>query len=331
MNACQIEINMLPANEGDCLHIRFQSGEEWHNIVIDSGPAACASQFRALLDRIRKQQESLDLLCFSHIDDDHIKGAELTFSEPSFISSHIERIWINLPDSITSSTSGNMLSAYQNITVESAYKVFSYITARSIPCTTKVIAGDQMMIGDILITAVLPTPQRLEAYYQALEKDLEKLRQSKPFLFIGGTTSDTSPYNGSSISLMINADSGQLLFAGDAFAPDLAAAAQRYVGDKGFLLVKLPHHGSDRNINEKLLAALECRHFMISTQSTAYRPAQKTINLLADYGKACDDVTLYGNYVWPFIQKPAQGIEILTLPGRHSPINIGEVALFTEG
>lgn len=327
----KIEINMLPSNEGDCLHIRFRSGEEWHNIVIDSGPSACASQFRALMDRVRKQQEYVDLLCFSHIDDDHIKGAELTFSELSFNSSHIKQIWINLPDSVTSSTSGTKLSDYQNITVESAYKIFSYITARNIPCKTKVTAGDQMTIGDILITAVLPTPQRLEAYFKTFERELERLRQSKPYLFVGGTASDTSPYNASSISLMINADAGKLLFAGDAFASDLAAAAQSYVEEEGFLLVKLPHHGSERNISKDMLESLRCQYFLISTQSTAQRPAQKTVDLLAEYGKEHGGVGLYGNYVWPFIRKPDQGIEIQKLPTREKSVAIGEVILFTEG
>lgn len=331
MNAPKFEINMLPANEGDCLHIRFRSGEEWHNIVIDSGPGACASQFRTLMDQIRKQQEYVDLLCFSHIDDDHVKGAELTFSERSFNSSHIKRIWINLPDNITSSTAGSKLPTYQNITVESAYKIFSYITVRNIPCTTKVTTGDRMMIGDTVVTAVLPMLQRLEAYYHTIEKEMEKLRQDKPYLFIGGTPRDTSPYNGSSISLMIDTDFGKMLFAGDAFSSDLTVAAQNCAGDEGFLLVKLPHHGSDRNISTDMLDSLKCQNFLISTQSTAYRPAQRTVDLLAEYGKERGVVRLYGNYIWPFIRKPDQGIEIQKLPAREKSVTIGEVVLFTEG
>lgn len=331
MDSEKIEVNMLPVNEGDCLHIRFLSGGEWRNIVIDSGPSACASQFCLLLNQIRNKQEHVDLLCFSHIDDDHIKGAEMTFSEPSFDSSHIKLIWVNLPDSITSSDMSDQVSAYENITVESAYKIYSHIIARNIPCSTKVTAGDQITIGNIPITAILPTPQRLASYYRRFEKDLNQLRHSKPFLFISGTTGDTNPYNGSSLSLMLSTASGKMLLSGDAFASDLATAARNYALDDGFLLVKLPHHGSDRNVNEDLLEALKCQNYLISTHSTTYRPAQNTINLLANYGKTHDTVTLYGNYEWPFIQKPDQGIKIMKLPGSGYPITIGEVTIYSEG
>lgn len=330
MTLSKIEINMLPVNEGDCLHIRFQSNSTWHNIVIDSGPASCAFQFQSLIEHIRKQNEDVDLLCFSHIDDDHIKGAELTFSAPAFDSSHIKQIWMNLPDTIVSTCKKRKVSSYQNITVESSCKLFSLILAHNIPCKTKVIEGDSFDISNTAITAILPTTERLQSYYCSYEKDLEKVRQKYPHFPIGGRREDRNPYNGSSISLMMNTKYGKILFCGDAFASDLTKASINHADNDGFILVKLPHHGSDRNINEKLLKAFKCQNFLISTHSTIQRPAQNTINLLADYGKVYGDVSLYGNYEWPFIQTPNQGITITKLPNSNSPINIGNIKLFSE-
>lgn len=325
-----IEINMLPVHEGDCFHIHFMSEGAWHNIVIDSGPSASAAQFRTLMDQIRNRQEYVDLLCFSHIDDDHIKGAEMTFAEPSFDSTHIKQIWINLPDSITSSNTVTTLPPQQNITAESAYKIYSYITSRNIPCITEITAGIEMKIDNITVIAILPNKVRLAAYYRKFEKDFERLQQTKPYLFIGGEQSDSSPYNGSSISLILSTFAGRMLFTGDAFAPDLVNAVQHTTGDDGFILAKLPHHGSDRNINKELLDTLSCKHFLCSTHSTAYRPAQGTINLLADYGKTHDTVSLYSNYPWPFIQAPEHGLKIIELSDSKSPVRIGKVAIFTE-
>lgn len=326
-----IEINMLPADEGDCLHIRLLSGDTRYNVVIDSGPSACAFQFRTLIDQIRNREEDVDLLCFTHIDDDHIKGAEQTFSERTFDSSHIKQIWMNLPDSIVKSSVTVQLPDYQNVTVESACRLFSYITARKIPCATKVVSGDQITLGSTQITAILPQPGRLQAYYRAWEKEEERLRRRKQYFPIGGVRRDTSPYNGSSISLMVTTEHGKLLFAGDAFATDLAVAARSHAGEEGFTLVKLPHHGSDRNVSVDLLDALNCRNFLISTQSTAYRPAQNTIDLLAEFGKSHDGVLLFGNYSWPFIRKPAQGLEIIKLLTSTNPIRIAGITLYSEG
>lgn len=331
MDSGMIEINMLPVNEGDCLHIRFVAEGNWHNIVIDSGPSSSAIQFRTLMDQIRNRQEYVDLLCFSHIDDDHIKGAEMTFSELTFDSTHIKQIWINLPEYITVSNTGIKTPLQQNITVESAYKIYSHITVRNIPCVTKVTAGEELTIGGITIMAILPTTKRLNAYYRRFETDLAYLRKRKPHLFIGGDSGDINPYNGSSISLMLSTANGKMLFSGDAFAPDLVDAVQSTSEVDGFILMKLPHHGSDRNISIELLEVLSCRHFLCSTHSTVHRPAQNTINLLADYGKTHNGVFLYGNYLWPFIKVPAQGIKIVKLSDSKSPAVIGDAVLFSEG
>lgn len=321
-------INLLPAKEGDCIHIRFFSIDRWFNIVIDSGPGSCSSQFRTLLNQIHNKNENVDLLCFSHCDNDHIKAAEQVFSEPTFDSSHIKQIWLNVPNEIKSQH--EKLPTYQNITVEEAYKLYKLITARRIPCKTKIISGEQLMFGNISIVAVLPYEDSLNLFFEKFKNEMLTLKQKDKFIPIGGFRSDTSIYNGSSISLVLNTTQGDLLFTGDAFSADITKAAKEYVRSKGFLIVKLPHHGSDRNIDEKMLKTLNCNHFLISTQSSVYRPSQNTVNILARYGKEHNKVFIYGNYAWPFIRKPDNGIEIVKLPKSTNAISINEIKLFSE-
>ena len=61
-----------------------------------------------------------------------------------------------------------------------------------------------------------------------------------------------------------------MLFGADAHARVLADALKRYARRVGevrprFDLVKLSHHGSNANVSTKLLALIDCRRWLIST------------------------------------------------------------------
>ena len=95
-----VEINLLPVGNGDCIHIRIEDETGPHHIIIDSGPATAARKFRNLLKQISDAGENLDLLCFTHIDDDHIGAATKVFSDQQQSSDFIQRVWLNC-DSIS--------------------------------------------------------------------------------------------------------------------------------------------------------------------------------------------------------------------------------------
>ena len=71
-----IEIKVLQAHQGDCIWVRCIS-EKTVNIVIDAGTSTFKKGFRNLVKEINNKKERIDLLVFSHIDDDHIKGCLL--------------------------------------------------------------------------------------------------------------------------------------------------------------------------------------------------------------------------------------------------------------
>lgn len=68
-----IEMKVLQARQGDCIWIRCIS-DRIVNIVIDAGPSTFKKDFINLVEEIENCSEKIDLLIFSHIDDDHIKG-----------------------------------------------------------------------------------------------------------------------------------------------------------------------------------------------------------------------------------------------------------------
>lgn len=94
----EIEIEVLPANEGDCILIKAVK-EDIH-ILIDGGTAETYRNYlRARLNQLRNEGKKIDLLIVTHIDNDHIGGIiELlkengTNTNPKII--RIDNIWHN--------------------------------------------------------------------------------------------------------------------------------------------------------------------------------------------------------------------------------------------
>jgi len=289
------QINVLPAGVGDCIHLRFFSKGKWYNIVIDSGPKQYAEQFLNLLLRIGKNEEQVDLLCFTHIDDDHIQAAEAVFGSNKDIGKIIKKIWINIPAFEKERTEPLEPRVPEKISVKNALKLYRYIRwfemNSQLVCETRIQAGDSIDFGDVEVNVVLPYTDRLEkldAWWKKSdphEKTHEKISAVSP---------DRSETNGSSIVLRIDAHGQKMLFAGDAFAVDLYTMAKAQSVD--FDLVKLPHHGSRSNITLEMLEMMGCRRFIVSADGSRGRPARDAITLLGTYGEIKGDVTLYSNY-----------------------------------
>lgn len=300
----RVQINILPVSGGDCIHLRFQSADGWHNVIVDSGPSGTAGVFRSLLNQIKDHDESVDLLCFSHIDDDHIKGAERVFTSVGFDSSIIQKIWLNVPDdSIPEKTTNGI---YSTKTVSAANKLLQAIVNHNIPFESKVITGYKYSIGDAVIRVVLPTKNRLDRYYaewrEQIQKPLYRPQASHP---------DTSPTNGSSIALLCIIGEHQILLSGDAFHEDLTEVGNQYTNEQGFSMVKLPHHGSGANISEEMLKALKSKEFIISTKQTSQRPGIEAMNLISAYASCTGEVTIYGNYEWPRYNSGVPNVKIV--------------------
>ena len=303
------EINILPALHGDCIHLRFCSAGKWYNIVIDSGPAMHEQSFFKLMNRFKASEEQLDLLCLTHMDDDHILAVKNYLGNPKRDSSFIKHVWINVPDDEIEAAKSIIPSSVCTTGAKKASKLYGFIYNRQIPHSTKIQRGQTMYFGDVLVQAVLPTPERLDEYFEEWRRQKEQKAKSKP---TSANDDDDSAANGGSIALFVWAMGQKMLFSGDAFAPDLKEVAEKWAGD-GFDLVKLPHHGSNANISDEMLEAMKCRRFIISANGTMDRPTQKTVDILGGYGSKHGEVTLYGNYHWRGIKKKdGVTIELLT-------------------
>ena len=69
-----IEIKSFPASNGESFLVKL-IGENTKNIIIDCGYESTSNYIINELENIKKNNETLDLIVFTHIDNDHINGA----------------------------------------------------------------------------------------------------------------------------------------------------------------------------------------------------------------------------------------------------------------
>ena len=84
MEIC-VNIEILPAHEGDCIFVAIISNDGIYNIMIDSG-VKTTYQFRdrkqrvkdgplkVKINELREKQQKIDLLILTHVDEDHLGG-----------------------------------------------------------------------------------------------------------------------------------------------------------------------------------------------------------------------------------------------------------------
>lgn len=106
---------------------------------------------------------------------------------------------------------------------------------------------------------------------------------------------DKSPTNGSSIAICINYEGKNLLFLGDGH-PEILYKNIYNLGVKEFDLVKIPHHGSGKNMTIQLAEILKSNKFLISTNGNKHKhPDLESIARLIYINKDINK-ELYFNY-----------------------------------
>lgn len=96
---------------------------------------------------------------------------------------------------------------------------------------------------------------------------------------------DLSPYNASSLIILYEPGDGKrLLFAGDANTTSLQMMLNKYKRLRNVDLLKVPHHGSRRNLNTSIIEALSPKKCYISAAGNKKHPSGRLVYWLAKYG-----------------------------------------------
>lgn len=108
---------------------------------------------------------------------------------------------------------------------------------------------------------------------------------------------DRSVYNLSSIVVLAEAEGRRMLLTGDARGDDILQAlleAKLRSEERPFQVdvLKLPHHGSDRNVDQEFFDSIRALHYVISANGKDTNPDVPTLEMISR-SRTDDDFTVW--------------------------------------
>lgn len=156
-------------------------------------------------------------------------------------------------------------------------------------------AGDSVIDWDGLkLTVLHPNRKRLVELQDKWNKDLAKMKKNKKagMKAISSALADVdkSPFNLSSIVCLAEYGKKKILLTGDARSDDVLAGLKLngLLDSKGRMhvdVLKMPHHGSERNLTKNFLQQVTADHYVISASGRFKNPDRSVIQALGDIHK----------------------------------------------
>jgi hypothetical protein len=312
-----LELQLLPAKQGDAIWVRWQDGARTRQLFIDMGTEAIGKDVRTRLTALPEDQRALELLVVTHIDSDHIGGVlSCLVKEPPLPGLSIADVWFNGLDHLKPPKPRTL----EDQGGVQGKQLMDWLAGQR---WNAAFGGGRVcrdgkptaitLPGGLKVTVLGPGPQRLEQLAPVWTKELVEAlrkqqlastgkleafggRKSKPRLpsrveltALAAKVSgrDDSKANGSSIVLLVEHDGHRILLTGDAYAGDLVEHLAT-LGEFPIALdaFKLPHHGSLENTTRAMIEAVDCPLFLFSTDGTRFEhPHAEAVACVIEHGR----------------------------------------------
>jgi hypothetical protein len=278
-------------------------------MLIDGGPdPTYANVLKPHLDTLSPDPtgtRNLDAVCITHVDSDHIDGIQRMLTElsraigdPGPPSLRIRRLWFNSVEEVvdaqqrglftevetllTTEGTGAVVGASINQGREVRNRAEKLNLNGNAPFSPLLMQGQTQTIDGLKVTVIAPDR---DAFSQ-LAKMWREAKQKADSTVITAAYTDHSIPNLSSIALLIQHEGRSSLLTGDArgdaVLPGLAsvgcltASAPMQVD-----LLKLPHHGSSKNVDPGFFRQIHANHYVISADGQAHHhPSEATLDWL---------------------------------------------------
>lgn len=313
-------LRAIQAAEGDCLLLEADVDGKSATILIDGGPRGVYRQDLApILDDVAARGRGLDRVVLSHVDADHVSGLIDLFaamrdganaSRPVSVRAH--GLWHNqfsevvdtdgtithrLAEVMQAMKSAGVAATAGNFALDGIAQGDQLVRlGAQIGCPLNAdfggepirVGADPVTIGPIRLRVVGPTKSNLKALRTAweawVEDQEEHVANGEPQL---AAFADKSVPNLSSIQLLAEIDGRRLLLTGDGRGDHLldGLAESELLDTTGRIhvdLLKLPHHGSDRNVNREFFERVTADTYMISANGKYGNPDLPTLLWLVD-------------------------------------------------
>lgn len=288
----------------------------------------------------------IDLMMVSHIDDDHIVGLRDLMSDLKDTKDakqplpwKITRFWHNAFDDLINNDEVGAASVAESASLASIGNEFAHLdggavlasvaNGRELALLIKAfglegntpfdgvvqIGHEPIELGNLTLTVLAPDKKRLKKLQTKWNKEIKaiiaKEKKTKADKAALAAFTDTSVHNLSSIVMLAEADGKRMLLTGDGRGDDTLAGlrALKLLDKKGKIrvdLLKLPHHGSDRDVAPTYFEAIKADHYVISANGRDDNPDIATLQMIVD-SRMNDDFTIHLTYPEAEYIKPAVG------------------------
>lgn len=322
-------IEMLPAAQGDSLWIEYgPDADHLKRILIDTGTLPTYDVIRERILALDEKDRRFELLVITHVDSDHIEGA-IPLLQDRIPGLEWGEVWFNGYEHVSQFVDADAMGVLQGEYLSVLIKRAGIPWNRSFGEGPIVVLPDQKLphanIGGMKLTVLSPTPERMRKLAaqwkdvldeEGLETDaktwakLKEITKYKPEDAMGhinidklaeaDAKVDTTAANGSTITLLAEYEGKSALLAGDAFASVLVSGlkhlnAERKTNRVELDVMKVPHHGSVRNMSKELLEQITCRRYLFSTSGATHgHPDQAGVARILAWGGP--RLKLYFNY-----------------------------------
>jgi beta-lactamase superfamily II metal-dependent hydrolase len=314
------KLHVVQAKYGDALIISFGRPASPRHILIDGGPSGnYAADLEPALDQIVGKGGRLDLVVLSHIDNDHVIGVLDLFAtvEEDRASdrdprTRIANLWhnsfertIDPTGDITQQMQAMMMMAgaakqTMRVTADTLYGIKEGNRLRLMAQKLK-ISSNKGFKNDVIVvdTAKLPTKfgpleLRIAGPTKSNLKDLqtewlnwlEETTQRMAADPAAAAMSDGSVPNLSSIVLMAKCDHKTILLTGDARGDFIIDGLQTAKLTRNRRLhvdiLKVQHHGSNRNTNPDFFDAITADTYVLSADGRHNNPKFETMKWIVE-------------------------------------------------
>ena len=171
-------------------------------------------------------------------------------------------------------------------------------------------------LDNLELTVVAPADKQLKALQKDWDKSVKKIleKKDKDSRAEAAAYVDRSVYNLSSIVILAEADGKRILLTGDGRGDHTLTGLEEtgLMDEDGRIevdILKMPHHGSERNIKEDYFERIRARHYVISADGKFDNPDVGTLELISE-ARPDDDFTIHLTYPADGFNVPAIGKKV---------------------
>ncbi|MEH7159342.1 ComEC/Rec2 family competence protein [Neobacillus drentensis] len=294
-----IHIKSLPAHDGDCFIISFGEPGSIKNIIVDGGRRKpVRKRLKEELDLIKTNNQKVDLLIVTHIDEDHIQGILKLFETDEVDKTIVEKVWFNSKENLSIYFNGQeqldeklIVSNKHNdgnISYQQGISFGKLLHVLGLSDKNLVFGGQVFSLGEAVIKVLSPDIKDLEKIYKDWEKEFPSVvsdgetisskdtdyGQTIEQLILKPFKEDTQLSNGSSIAFSIEYKGKKMLMLGDSFPSTVIKYIRAfYLAEKEKVkidLTKVSHHASKFNTNYEFLNLIDCKNYLVSTNGKSH-------------------------------------------------------------